>query len=236
MDYSIEDIQISNKIFYHLIKNGELDDKEEELYKAYSDNENITDLVKELGVASECEVNKYGGVVYIMPKEENNFLGYSKGDLKKELCKSGAVNKDYYLSQFIILTLLVSFYGAQGVSSQSRDYIRVGEFLNIISKRLEEGVSKESENNEGINYRDLLERYEALKSSEKRNASKTTKEGFVTTILKFLDNQGLIDYIQIDETIKTTGKLNSFMDWNLLNKNNYDRVLRALGEKIDGQD
>ncbi|NLK94198.1 MAG: hypothetical protein GX275_03250 [Clostridiales bacterium] len=236
MEYSIEDIQISNKIFYHLLKNGELDDKEEELYKAYSDNENITYLVKELGVASECEVNKYGGVVYIMPKEENDFLGYSKNDLKKELCKSGANNKDYYLSQFIILTLLVSFYGSEGVSSQCRDYIRVGELLNIISKRLEEGVSKDSENNAGINYRDLLEKYEALKSSEKKNIAKTTKEGFVATILKFLDNQGLIDYIQIDETIKTTGKLNSFMDWNLLNKNNYDRVLRALGESIDEQD
>ncbi len=235
MEYSIENIQISNKIFYHLIKNGELDDREEELYKAYSDNENITYLVKELGLAAECEINKYGGVVYIMPKEENNFLGYSKRELKKELCKSGALDKDYYLSQFIILTLLVSFYGSQGVSSHCRDYIRLGEFLNIISKRLEEGVSKESEDNAGISYRDLLERYEALRSTENKSTAKTTKEGFVTTILKFLDDQGLIDYIQVDETIKTTSKLNSFMDWNLLNKNNYDRMLKALGESIDEQ-
>ena len=30
--------------------------------------------------------------------------------------------------------------------------------------------------------------------------------------------------------IKTTKKLDQFMDWNLLNKNNYQRVLRVLGE------
>lgn len=29
--------------------------------------------------------------------------------------------------------------------------------------------------------------------------------------------------------IKTTRKLDNFMDWNLLNQNNYQRVLRVLG-------
>ena len=32
--------------------------------------------------------------------------------------------------------------------------------------------------------------------------------------------------------IKTTQKLDNFMDWHLLNKNNYNRVLRALGEEV----
>ncbi|SHH72476.1 hypothetical protein SAMN02745196_01207 [Clostridium collagenovorans DSM 3089] len=233
MRYSYDEINLSNRIFYYLLKNGSLDDSQEDLYKAYSDNESITYLVKGLGEAAECEINKYGGVVYVMPKEENDFLGYSKNDLKKELCKSNANDKDYYLSQFIILTLLVNFYGSQGISSNSRDYMRVGELLNIISDRLNEGISKAEEDTAGINYSDLLERYEALRSSEKKSSSKTTKEGFVNTILGFLEKQGLIDYIKADETIKTTGKLNSFMDWNLLNKNNYNRVLKALGENID---
>ena len=33
--------------------------------------------------------------------------------------------------------------------------------------------------------------------------------------------------------IKTTRKLDNFMDWNLLNQNNYDRVLRVLGVQRD---
>ena len=36
-----------------------------------------------------------------------------------------------------------------------------------------------------------------------------------------------------DEMIKTTKKLDSFMDWNLLNQNNYKRVLRVLGVTED---
>ncbi|AJA49122.1 hypothetical protein CPAST_c30560 [Clostridium pasteurianum DSM 525 = ATCC 6013] len=234
MAYTTEEIKISNKIFYHLLKHGELKEGAEELYKIYSENENVTELVKELGEASECYVKKYGGVVYLIPKEDNDFIGYSKGELKKILCKSGANDKDYYLSQFVILTLLVEFYNSQSVTSKSREYIKVGEFLNIITDRLKDGIERSHNNEEsGIAYENILERFEALKSSEKKSMSKTTKEGFINAILDFLDSQGLIYYIKGDDMIKTTKKLDSFMDWNLLNKNNYNRVLKALGEEIN---
>lgn len=234
MAYAAEEIKISNKIFYYLLKHGELKEDAEELYKSYSENENVTELVKELGEASECYVKKYSGIVYLIPKEDNDFIGYSKGELKKALCKSGANDKDYYLSQFVILTLLVEFYSSQSISSKSREYIKVGEFLNIITDRLKDGIERSSDNEEGgIAFENILERFEALKSSDSKSTSKTTKEGFINTILDFLDNQGLIYYIKGDDMIKTTKKLDSFMDWNLLNKNNYNRVLKALGEDVD---
>ena len=239
MGYSIDEINVSNKIFYYLLKNGELSESEQDLYKSYCENEHITELVKNLGEASEVYIKKYGGVIYLIPKEENDFLGYSKGELKKLLCKSGANDKDYYLSQFVILTLLVTFYSSQGITSKCRDYIKVGEFLNIITDRLTEGAKRceESEKNtDGIAFQNILERFEALKSSDKKTTAKTTKEGFINTILKFHDDQGLIYYIQNDDMIKPTKKLDSFMDWNILNKNNYNRVLKALGEESNEQD
>ena len=234
MTYSIDDIRVSNEIYYYLLKHGELKDDENSLYRSYCENESITELVKELGEASECYVKKYGGVVYLIPKEDNDYLGFSKGELKKTLCKSSANDKDYYLSQFVILTLLVTFYNSQGVSSKSRDYIKVGEFLNIITDRLNDGVERSKEiTDTGIAFSNILERFEALKSTDRKSTSKTTKEGFINTILDFLDSQGLIHYIKADDMIKTTKKLDSFMDWNLLNKNNYSRVLKALGEEVN---
>ena len=234
MNYSIDEIKITNRIIYYLMRNRELKEDEVELYKAYSENGNIQELVKLEADELNCEVRNFGSIVYFIPKEDNDFLGYSKGDLKKELCKSGANEKDYYLSQFVIMTLIVTFYGATGLSSKSRDFIKVGEFLNIITEKLTEGVKRSDEGNElneGIAFRNILEKFESLKSSDKQNRSKTTKEGFIYTILIFLENQGLIDYIKSDDMIKTTKKLDYFMDWNLLNKNNYDRVLKALGQE-----
>lgn len=142
MDYSVEEIKLSNKILYYLLKYKELKENEVELYRAYSENENIAELVKVAGEELECEVKKFGAVIYLIPKEDNDFFGYSKGELKKELCKAGANDKDYYLSQFVILTLIVSFYGATGLSSKCREFIKVGEFLNIITEKLREGVER----------------------------------------------------------------------------------------------
>ena len=75
----------------------------------------------------------------------------------------------------------------------------------------------------------MLEAYEALRSDDKGSRAKTTKEGFLHSILVFLQKQGLIEYVEADEMIKTTKKLDNFMDWNLLNQNHYQRVLRVLG-------
>ena len=236
MAYEFEAIRSSQEIFYYLLEHHELCEEEEPLlYKAYAELEEVQNLVKSQGEIADCNVERYGNVIYLIPKEENNFLGFSKAQLKSVLCKSNATDKDYYLSQFVILTLLVEFYDGQGSSSKSREYIRVGELQNSISERLKEGAgnSLEEEEKAGIAFSNMLEAYEALKSDEKGSRARTTKEGFLYYILTFLQKQGLVEYVEQDEMIKTTKKLDSFMDWNLLNQNNYKRVLRVLGVTED---
>lgn len=233
MAYEIEDIRTSQEIFYYLLEHHELSEEvEERLYRAYTENEQIQNLVKLQGGEAQSNIERYGNVVYLIPKEENDFLGYSKAQLKAALCKSTATDKDYYLSQFVILTLLVEFYDGQGSSSKAREYMRVGELQNCISENLKEGarrIGEEEEERVGIAFSNMAEAYEALRSDEKGSRAKTTKEGFLHNILNFLQKQGLIEYVEEDEMIKTTKKLDHFMDWNLLNQNNFQRVKRVLG-------
>ncbi len=234
MAYEIDEINISQRIFYRLLQNSEISEEyDPELFKAYAENEEIQNLVKSQAEIAGSSVEKYGDVIYLIPDEDNTFLGYSKNKLKETLCKSNATDKDFYLSQFVIITFLVEMYDGQGITSKSRDEIRVGMLQNIISERLKSGVDRYSEDDEsrqGIAYRNMQEAYEALKSDDKGSRSRTTKEGFLYNILVFLEKQGLIDYIQEDETVKTTKKLDNLMDYNLLNKNNYQRVRRILKE------
>ena len=234
MAYELEEITTSQMIFYYLLQNRELrEDEETQLYKAYTENETVMNLVKRQGEVAESNIERYGNVIYLIPKEDNDFLGFSKALLKSTLCKSTATDKDYYLSQFVILTLLVEFYDGQGSSSKTRDFMKVGELLNCISDRLKEGASNQEEEEEhgGLAFTNMLEAYEALRSDDRGSRAKTTKEGFIHSILTFLQKQGLIDYIEADEMIKTTKKLDHFMDFNLLNKNNFNRVMRVLGVK-----
>ena len=236
--YNIDDIKLANNIFYYLVSNKEINEEDSpEYFRDYCENPDIMNLVKSQGEAFNVKVEKYGTTIYLIPNEDNNFLGFSKNELKKELCKSNATDKDYYLSQFVILTLLVEFYSSQGRDSKSRDSLRGGEFLNIISDRLKEAVEREDlekiQADSGIAYENIYEKWEGLKSSDQKNRQKTTKEGFISNILKFLENQGLINYIEHDDIILTTSKLDNFMNFNILNKNNYERVLTALGGHED---
>lgn len=232
MAYELETVRTSQEIFYYLLEHHELqEDMDGRLYKAYTEQEEIQNLVKSQGEIANSTIERYGNVIYLIPKEENNFLGFSKPQLKAALCKSNATDKDYYLSQFVILTLLVEFFDGQGSSSKTRDYIRVGELQNCISERLREGAEHTEEEQEeaGIAFSDILEAYEALRSDEKGSRARTTKEGFLYQVLTFLQKQGLVEYVEQDEMIKTTKKLDNFMDWHLLNQNNYQRIRRVLG-------
>ena len=232
MAYEMEEIRTGQEIFYYLLKHHELSEEDrEQLYRAYAGNEQIQNLVKSQGELAECDIERYGNVIYLIPREDNTFLGFSKAQLKQILCKSTGTDKDYYLSQFVILTLLVEFYDGQGATSKTRDYMRVGELQNCISERLKEGrerVKEEDEERVGIVFSNMAEAYEALKSDERGTRTKTTKEGFLYHILNFLQKQGLVEYVEADEMIKTTKKLDNFMDWNLLNQNHFQRIKRVL--------
>ena len=231
-------IRNSQDIFYHLLKYHELSQTDDErLFTLYVENEELQALVKSQGEAADCHVERYADVIYLIPDEDNTFLGFSKTALKTTLCRSQATDRDYYLSQFVILVILLEFYDGQGSSSKTRDFLRVGDLLNSISIRLREGVDRmtpEDEEREGIAFSDMQAAFEALKSDDSGRRQKTTKEGFLYNILLFLQKQGLIDYLEREERIQTTRKLDHFMDWNLLNEKNYCRVTSIL-DRLHGQ-
>lgn len=232
MAYEADEIKASQEIFYILLKEHELrEESRQELFRAYTQNRHVMNLVKNQGEIADSDIERYGDVIYLIPKEDNDYLGYSKKELKAELAKSNGTDKDYYLSQFVIVTLLTEFYDGQGSSSKSREYMRVGELMNLVSERLMEAgdnMTEEDEEKTGLAFFNMLEAYTALRSAEKGSRSKTTKEGFMYHILLFLQRQGLIEYIERDEMIKTTGKLDRFMDWNLLNQSNFNRIKKVF--------
>ncbi|MBQ6787420.1 MAG: hypothetical protein IJO85_06835 [Lachnospiraceae bacterium] len=235
MAYDIGEVRLSQQIFYYLLEHHELREEEEQrLYRAYTEEEAVQNLVKSQAEEALSTVERYGNVIYLIPKDENVFLGFSKAKLKEVLCKSTGTDKDFYLSQFVILTLLVELYDGQGSSSRSRDFMKVGELQNTLSERLKEGVehtSEEEEEQKGIAFRNMQEAYEALRSDDKGSKARTTKEGFLHAIFVFLEKQGLIDYIEQDEMIKTTKKLDNLMDWNILNQNNYQKIRKVLNHE-----
>ena len=85
MAYTMEDIRKSQEIFYYLLEKHELREEDEQaLYKAYTEEEDIQNIVKSQAETASCDIERYGNTIYLIPQEENNFLGYSRVELKKE--------------------------------------------------------------------------------------------------------------------------------------------------------
>lgn len=238
MAYEAETVAYSQKIFYYLLCHGALSDTDtgvNELYRAYVEHEEVMNLVKNQAEFAECRIERYGTTIYLMPEIDNKYLGYTKAELKKELCKSNATDRDYYLAQFVILTLLAEFYDGQGNTSKSREFLKLGELQNIVSERLKAGAAMEEEREQAdadesvLDYKSMSEAYESLRSVETSSRSKYTKEGYVSIICNFLDRQGLIIFIPEDEMVKTTAKLDNIMEYKILNKENYTKIMEALG-------
>ena len=219
MAYDLNDIKLSQEIFYYLLEHKQLNDRDDgRLYKGFVENELVRGLTKSQAEIAKVIIAQYNRTIYIIPQEDNNFLGYTKQELKKELCKGGALDKDYYLAQFVIIVFLMEFYDGQGQSSKIREYIKIGD----------RQYDEEQQNANGLMFSRMLEAYSALRSSEKLNRQKTTKEGFLYNIFKFLEEQGLVQYIEREETVWPTEKLDVFMDFNILNQENFRRVLSVM--------
>ena len=83
MAYTMEDIRKSQEIFYYLLEKHELREEDEQaLYKAYTEEEDIQNIVKSQAETASCDIERYGNTIYLIPQEENNFLGYSRVELK----------------------------------------------------------------------------------------------------------------------------------------------------------
>ena len=232
MSYTIDEICTAQKIFQHLLEKHEIDEKKESsLYMEYVNNENIKVILDSQAQVSNVSIQRYGDVIYLVPNFDNTFLGFSKTELRQKLCRGNSTETDYHLANFTILVLLNAFYDGHGTSSKFRDYIRFGELQNLISDYLKYGMnrySEEEQNAGGLLFTKMYQIYESLRSDEKITRQKTTKEGFLYNILNFLDDQGLVEFVEQEERIQTTQKLDYFMDWNILNKNNYEQLLQLL--------
>ena len=79
MAYEMEEIRISQEIFYYLLEHHEIrEETESTLYKAYAENEQIQSLVKSQGEIASSSIERYGDVIYLIPQEENSFLAFRK--------------------------------------------------------------------------------------------------------------------------------------------------------------
>ena len=125
-------IEKAMRIYYFLLKQGELTfDSNRELYLDYSDSE-VREILEVMADESSVTIEKYNQVIYLIPDEENDVIGIKDMDLQKVISYD-ARKVDFYLSQYIIITIITVFFGGRGSFVKSRDFIRISELEEVVT-------------------------------------------------------------------------------------------------------
>lgn len=155
-------------------------------------------------------------MILLVPEDDNTFLGFSKADLKDRLLKSQQTDVHYYLMMFMLLVLLDAFYSTEYGDGQLREFLLLGDWMNRTDKALNAGLNLE-DNPGNIPYEEMQDTYNNL-LSEMDSGRKGTKLQLYQTLLRFLQQQGLVVYFEGGGQIYVTGRLNALIDSVLRNE------------------
>lgn len=233
LDYlNLSEASTAMEIFMYILENKSLSqDDNRQLFDEYS-KEKIQLIVKMYAEKADSDIKLINNTIYLIPNEENRFLGFSKTEIKNAMLGSNHSEQEYYLANFIVLVLLTSFYNSTSGLKKSRNHIKYSDFENLISSKLAQAndyVDKdELESESGLAFNSIITLWSGLKGSDTKSQSKKTKTGFVMFVLRFLINQGLISYLTKEEIIQTTTKLDDLMTSIILSKSNFQKVEETL--------
>lgn len=231
--YTLEDIRKAMRLYNYLMEQGELTAKDEkELFQYYSDAK-VKEILETIEEESRVSIKKFDDTIYFIPDVDNEFLGYKRSELKKEIFPRGEIrNIDLYLAMYIMIQLTSEFYSGKGTNVKIRDLIQLGELDEKITERLE--LFSETEDKSVDDETDLaitdIAKYWFTLTNEDDAASYKTRRWYIAQVMNFLKKENLIN-IQDETVIIPTVKFNRLAANYFLNYERLEDINRILSQK-----
>jgi hypothetical protein len=237
--YSMDDIKLAIRVYNFLQQHGELTiDGDKELYNSFNEN-NVRDILIEIGEEVQVHIKKYDDTIYLIPYVDNEFLGYKRAELKREIFgRTDIKNIEYFLSMYIIIVLISKFYNGGSSNIRTRDLIDIGEIDETITDKLEflkERDNKQLEGETNLAISDIAKYWFTL-INEDDSAKIRTRRWYIYQICRFLKNENLVN-IQDETVIIPTNKMNRLVSNYFLDYERLSEINRILDtNKEDSED
>ncbi len=236
--YTLEDIRRAMRIYNYLLAHGELTAKEDkELYQFFT-NAKVREILQAMEEESRVSIKRYDDTIYLIPDVDNDFLGYKRWELKKEIFPRGEMrNLDLFLAIYIMLQLTMEFYSGKGSNVKIRDLIQLGELDEKITERLELFSStedKSADEQTGLVITDIAKYWFTLTNEDDATVFKT-RRWYISQVMSFLKKESLIN-IQDETVIIPTSKFNRLAANYFLDYERLEDINRILGEKSNEEE
>jgi hypothetical protein len=236
--YILEDIRKAMRLYNYLLSQGELTTKDDKELFSYFSDAKVREIIEAMEEESRVSIKKYDDTIYLIPDVDNEFLGYKRYELKKEIFPRGEMkNIDLFLAMYIMLQLTSEFYSGKGSNVKIRDLIQLGELDEKITQRLElfsNTEDKSVDEETGLAMTDISKYWFTL-TNEDDMASLRTRRWYILQVMNFLKKENLIT-IQDETVIIPTSKFNRLAANYFLNYDRLEDINRILSQKTVGED
>lgn len=221
------------KIYKRLLEKGQIKDTEDKGFYYDLKNVAIREELEMIARELDFELVFVPHAVYLVPKLENNLMGFSIKDIRESIKKDARL-VDAYLECYIIMTILYMFYGGKNKNPKQRDFIQIKDIVEKLDETLSNIDGEEAESIEerfSINFIQMSGHWRAkvLKDENKLK----TRYGTVLSACNLLKNEKLIIFTDNNTEIRPTSKLDDLMQYYYLNQ---DRIYEINDIFLGGEE
>lgn len=230
--YILEEIRKAMRLYNYLLEHGELTVKDDKELFQYFSEVKIREIIEAFEEESRVSIKKFDDTIYFIPDVDNDFLGFKRSELKKEIFPRGDIkNIDLYLAMYIMIQLTSEFYSGKGANVKIRDLIQLGELDEKITERLElfiDSEDKSVDEETSLAITDIAKYWFTL-TNEDDAAVFRTRRWYISQVMNFLRKENLIN-IQDETVIIPTSKFNRLAANYFLNYERLEDINRILSE------
>lgn len=208
--YDNEQVLAAFRLYSQLSRDGQADT---ESMRQYVANDMVRGLVDQFAREVECTVIPAGEKLYLVPLTVTSPFHVKNTSLKKEYLPTKAKNIDLYMMYLAILVLFGEFYDSYHSNEITRDFITLSNWLESIDSRIQALKEHDPEVLQALdaeyeyNWSQLLEKWDAIddlrESSRQQDGRTNSRLGFLSIVLNFLLQQGLVSELGNQEITLT---------------------------------
>lgn len=212
----------ASEIFYQLLKEKHLE-ASSPAYTAILEDDQIERDLNEMVESFECELVYTAKGCFLIPKSDNVFLGFSKTQLKNKLVFGSQRLVHYYIAMYALLILLNEFYGTEYSTTHKRDFLKVGDWMNLVKDSLAKGAELE-QNDANISFKEMYNAYNHMRSGMD-SVKSDNQYSIFHRLISLLSEQGLIDFVEENDSVYCRDRLDALMDQILTSDTGYEMVM-----------
>jgi hypothetical protein len=236
----VENIRTASAILKILMEEGRLTrSSHKDLFMSYISEVKVEEILSTMMEELDSDVLRVNNTLYLIPSTENELLGFRHRDTR-EWFGTGARQTDAFLAYYITAVILNLFYGGKNRDPKQREFLSLVNVVEEVDNRVSEVLKNRQKTEEidqhySMNFEVCAQVWD-IKKGHEEGSRRTTKMGFLLSVVKLLQQEGLLRISENEKEIRTTDKLDDLMLHYYLHDERVSEIHKIFQEADNAKD